>query len=172
MRSPLLRALVCCTLVFGACDGGSKSDPLGEPAATNGSGLTKTALITEIDAICTGARDLLEGLEAPGNLEEAAKFLRKVLPVIRDQAGEVKALGDPPSQDQDVYLEWLSAREGIVETTALMIKAAEERDRNEFERHAILQSDLDSRADTAAQKYGFEVCGSSDEPGTAPTSGQ
>ena len=158
--------------MFGACDGGGRSDPLGEPAATNGAALTKAQLITEIDAICSGARDLLEGLEAPGTLKEAAKFLRKVLPVIRDQAQEIKALGDPPSQDRDLYLEWLSAREGIVETTALMIKAAEERDRNGFERHAILQSDLDSRADAAAQKYGFEVCGSSGEPGAAPSSGQ
>jgi hypothetical protein len=164
-----LKAFVCCALVFVSCDGNTSGDVGNNPSG--GASVTKDQLIARIDAICTSGRDQLRDLEAPRNLGETPKFLRRVLPVIRDQVKEIRALGEAPKEDRGIYLEWFAARDGIVETTALMIKAAEEGDRDEFNRYAALQSQLDSQADDAAKRYGFEVCGASTEPAPAPTPG-
>ena len=93
-------------------------------------------------------------------MEESAQFLREVLPVIREQLDRIRALGEPPEDGADVYLEWFEARDSIVEATAQMIEAAEEEDRRLFQQLAAVQQELDERADAAATEYGFESCGS------------
>ena len=149
--------------LLSACDGGSSPEP-----TSTGASLSRADFVAEVDAICASDRDKLTGLEPPRGLDEAAGFLREVLPVIRDQLNRIRDLGQPPEIESETYLDWFQARDGIVETTAAMIEAAEEGDRDQFQRLAVLQQELDERADEAADSYGFEVCGAGAEDGAAP----
>lgn len=140
-----------------ACDGGSPSVDRGQAA-----GASRASFIEKVDKICAGDRAELEDIDPPRNLKESGPFLRQVLPVIRDQIAAIRELGDPPPERRDVYLEWLQARDGIVETTVLMIDAAESGEEQQFQSLATVQRDLETAADKAAAEYGFKVCGSSD----------
>lgn len=140
-----------------ACDGGSPGVEQGQAVGTS-----RAAFIEKVDEICAGDRAELEDIGPPRNLKESGPFLRQVLPVIRDQIAAIRELGEPPAKRRDVYLKWLQARDGIVETTVLMIEAAESGDEQQFQSLAAAQKDLDTAADKAAAEYGFEVCGSSD----------
>ena len=151
-RLVLLCTLLC--LVLLACDGGGS-----EPTDGVSSGVADAEFIEKVDEICTEGRAELEDVEPPKTLDEAGPFLRKILPVIRDQQSELQELGDPPPENREIYFEWFEARDGIVETTALMIEAAEEGDKEAFDRLAATQSDLDAIADKAARAYGLKVCG-------------
>ena len=159
-------ALVFAAILLPSCDGGDTPDE--DKSAT--SGLTRTELIQQVDEICTKGRAQLKDLEPPKNLKESSRFLRQILPIIREQLTWIRGLGEPPEDGRSVYLQWIEARDGIVETTARMIAAAEEGDRSEFERLAAIQQDLDTQADKAAKAYGFKVCGVTSEPDAAPPS--
>lgn len=156
----LIAAFVALAALFSGCEGGS--DTLEEGGGTPAQ-MTKAEFIERVDAICANS-DPIEGLEAPKNLSEAAPFLRRLLPVIRDQLDRIRAVGQPPDQDAATYLEWFEARDGIVETTADMIEAAEDGDAAQFGRLAVLQQELDAQADEAARAYGFQSCGGSGGP--------
>ena len=162
--------VVACALLFAlgtsACSGGD------DPPQNEGkpSGLTRAQLIEKVDEICTKGRAQLENLEPPKSLKESAPFLRKILPIIRKQLTEIRELGEPPEEERQTYVDWVEARDGIVETTAQMIAAAEEGDETEFQRLAAIQQDLDTQADKAAGAYGFKVCGVTSEPSPEPSS--
>ena len=147
----VLFSLLVCT----ACDGAARE--AGDDV------LTKAEFRERVDAICADRSNALEGLAPPENLEESAVFLRRLLPVIRDQVARIRALGEPPEDGAQAYLEWFEAREGVVETTADMIDAAEDGDAARFQGLATVQQELDEKADEAAATYGFEVCGRSGE---------
>ena len=142
-------------LVMAGCD--DSSDPEAQPAA--GAELTRAEFTAEVDAICADDSSDLEGLEAPDNLKDSGPFLREVLPVIRDQLNRIREVGEPPEPGRETFLRWFAARDGIVETTAAMIEAAEEGDESQFQRMVLVQRELDERADAAADAYGLEVCG-------------
>ena len=144
--------VIACSLVLclGACDGDDETAP--QP-------LTKADVIARVDEICSRGQGQIEGLEPPKNLAASAEFLGRVLPVVQENLDRIRGVGRVPAEDRKTYLEWLQAREGIVQTTRQMIEAAEARDQVEFERLAAEQAELDSRADKAARDYGFEVCG-------------
>ena len=133
-------------------DGSSDSSP-------DSTELTRAEFTAQADAICESDRGRLSGFDPPRGLGATAAVLREVLPVIRDQINRLRELGEPPSDGAQVYLDWFQARDAIVEATAQMIEAAEQGDRDQFQRLAILQKELDERADEAAEEYGFEVCG-------------
>lgn len=141
-------------LALSACE-----DEGDTPAAEGAPQLSRSEFTAAVDEICAADRDALTDLEAPRGLKGAPEFLREVLPVIREQLVRVRELGDPPAEGAETYLDWLQARDGIVQTTAQMIEAAESGDRDQFQRLAILQQQLDEKADEAAEEYGFEVCG-------------
>ena len=150
--------MLACVLTFAtlvACDGSGDTDPPVNEAPR----LSRAEFTAEVDAICAADRDKLGGLEAPEGLRGAPQFLRQVLPVIREQLARIRDLGEPPAEGAETYLDWFQARNGIVETTAQMIEAAESGDNDQFQRLAILQQQLDEKADEAADAYGFEVCG-------------
>ena len=159
-------ALVFVSILLSSCDGGDT--PEGDGSAP--SGLTRAELIEQVDEICTKGRAQLKDLQPPKNLKESSQFLRQILPIIREQLTKIRGLGEPPEDGRRVYLQWIEARDGIVETTARMIAAAEEGDQSEFQRLAALQQDLDTQADKAASAYGFKVCGVTSEPEAAPPS--
>lgn len=147
--------MIACSLVvsLGACsgdDGGTAPEPL-----------TKADVIARADKICRQGQGQIEGLKAPKSLEASADFLGRVLPVVRENLDRIRAIGQVPAEDRRVFLDWLEAREGIVQTTQEMIAAAEAKDQAEFHRLAAEQDRLDSRADKAAREYGFKVCGQS-----------
>lgn len=151
----LARGLVGCALIvsLSACsgdDGGGVEKPL-----------TKLDVIARVDKICAEGQGQIEGLKAPRSLAASADFLGRVLPVVRANLNLIRAVGEVPAEDREVYLQWLQAREGIVQTTKQMIAAAEAKDEAEFRRLAAEQDELDERADKAARKYGFKVCGQS-----------
>ena len=157
------RALRACALIFVlvlvACDGGGEQATNGESESDGG--ITHAEYVEKVDAICADDRARLQELEPPTNLEESGPFLRKILPVIRDQIAAVRDLGEPPAERRDIFFQWLEARDGIVETTAQMIGAAEDGEEKEFGRLGAIQQDLDRAADKAAAAYGLKVCGSS-----------
>ena len=124
---------------------------------------TRAEFIARVDAICADRSNAVEGQEPPRNLEESARFLRRLLPVLREQLARIRALGEPPDDGARTYVEWFEARDGIVETTADMIDAAEDKDIARFQELATLQQQLDEAADEAAAAYGFEECGRSGE---------
>lgn len=144
--------LLACALLTG-CNG--------DEQPSDAEGPTRAEFIARVDAICADRSNALEDLDPPRNLEESARFLRRVLPVIRDQLERIRALGAPPDDGAQTYVQWFEARDGIVETTADMIDAAEEGDAARFQELAALQQQLDEKADNAAAAYGFEVCGAS-----------
>ena len=156
--------VVACVILLAlpACDGAG-SDTSDESPGGGSSQMTKAEFIERVDAICASTNPL-EGVDPPKNLSEGARFLRRLLPVIRAQLDRIRAVGQPPEEDAATYLEWFEARDGIVETTADMIEAAEEGDAAQFGRLALLQQELDADADEAARAYGFEVCGGSGGP--------
>ncbi len=145
--------MIACSLVLflGACsddDEGNAPEPL-----------TKADVIERVDKICRQGQGQIEGLEAPKSLAASADFLGRVLPVVRENLDRIRAIGQVPAEDRELFLEWLQAREGIVKTTQQMIAAAEAKDQAAFQRLASEQDKLDSRADKAAREYGFKVCG-------------
>ena len=150
-RAPVV-AVLCCVALVAACDG--------DPEDSGEETLTRAEFTARVDDICSSPQEAIEGLEPPRNLDETARFLREVLPVIRGQLDRIRALGDPPESGSDAYFEWFEARDAIVEATAQMIAAAEEGDRQLFQQLAAVQEELDERADAAAKEYGFESCGS------------
>ncbi len=121
--------------------------------------VTKADVIARVDKICRQGQGQIEGLEAPKSLEASADFLGRVLPVVRENLDRIRAIGRVPAEDRQVFLDWLQAREGIVQTTQQMIAAARAKNKAEFQRLAAQQDELDSRADKAAREYGFKVCG-------------
>ena len=149
---PTRWAIACFLIVSaGACSGdddGSVPEPV-----------TKADVIERVDEICRRGQGQIEGLEAPKSLEASADFLERVLPVVRENLDRIRAIGQIPAEDRQVFLEWLQAREGIVQTTQEMIAAAEAKDQAAFNRLAAEQDQLDLRADEAAREYGFKVCG-------------
>lgn len=164
-----LCVLVLSLLLFStACDGGGDGGENGETLTAQ---LSRAELIEKVDEICSVGRSQLENLEPPKSLKESAPFLREILPVIRDQLVEIRELGEPPADGREIYLQWIEARDGIVETTAKMIGAAEEGDEDQFQQLAALQQGLDQQADKAANEYGFKVCGatSGTEPSPEPS---
>ena len=174
MRRPLrlVAAALAVLALVTACDGGGDTPDEDQDAAQE---LTRAELVEAVDEICTQGRSQLENLEPPKNLDESAQFLRRILPIIREQLTEIRELGEPPEDGRRIYLQWIEARDGIVETTAQMIAAAEEGDQTEFQRLAAIQQDLDVQADKTAGVYGFKVCGVTSapegaEPSPAPSS--
>ncbi len=137
------------------CDGddGPTASAPGEPE------LTRAEFTAKADAICADNQGALSNLDPPQGLGATAAVLREVLPVIREEINRLRELGEPPEDGREAYLDWFQARDAIVEATAQMIAAAEQGDRDQFQRLAILQQELDERADEAAEEYGFEVCG-------------
>ncbi len=146
-------AVVMVTSLFLGC-----SDDSSEPEADT---VTREEFTARVDAICADRSRAIEDFEPPRNAEESARLLRRFLPVMRDQLARIRALGEPPESGSSTYLQWFAARDGIVETTADMIDAAEEGDAGRFQELASLQQQLDEKADEAAAAYGFEVCGQS-----------
>ena len=123
--------------------------------------LSKADVIERVDKICAEGQGQIEGLKAPKSLAASVDFLGRVLPVVRENLNRIRSVGEVPPEDREVYLNWLQAREGIVQTTSRMIDAAEAKDQAAFQRLATEQAELDAQADKAARKYGFKVCGQS-----------
>ncbi len=129
-------------------------------------------MIARVDDLCGEGRTQIEGFETPRSLSQSAAFLSEVLPVIKQNLRRVRAVGPIPAQDRAIYLEWLQARTAIVQTTEKMLAAAADKDLALFQRFAAEQGELDNRADAAARKYGFEVCGrSAPVPGSPEPAG-
>ena len=169
MRRTLCALSLSLLLFSTACDGGGDTAVNGEASPAQ---LSRAELIEQVDEICTRGRSQLENLEPPTSLKESAPFLREIFPLIREQLVEIRELGEPPADGREIYLQWIEARDGIVETTAQMIAAAEEGDESQFQLLAARQQELDQQADKAANTYGFNVCGASSElvPSPEPSS--
>ncbi len=146
-----IAVLTICAFVA-ACDAGGEKNEQSRP-------LDKADVIARVDKLCSEGRTRIEDLDPPKSLAESADFLSRLLPVVEDQLDKIRLVGPIPAKDRDVYLRWLRARQGIVETTRRMIDAAEKKDELMFRQLAAEQDLLDEVADDAAEDYGFKVCG-------------
>lgn len=139
----LAASLLAAALFAAGCGGGDDSSS-DEPAPT------KSAYITEGDAICTASqtefeaivKDLPNDVEAP---ESQAAITDEVVPLYRDQIEQLRAL-TPPEGDEEATTEIYDSVDQALDTI-------------EADPSALDDAGTFEEANTLAIDYGFEACG-------------
>ena len=178
MRRRLL-ALLLPTLIalFAACGGGDEAQApppsapapaeAAAPAETDGERLTKAEWIEQADALCAQAEDELDALGTPETLADIAALVPRAIEISEEQLGKLKALR-PPAADEATLARALDLLEQQIDVLRRLGEAATAGDGAAVGEIATEGSTLNDEADSIAQSYGLEVCGS-DEPGGSET---
>ena len=134
-----------------------------------GDRLTKDELISQGDAICEKYRSKFEAVDFPNAdptspntsdevLDQFGDALDEVVPIFRDQIGELRDL-NPPEDFEDQYNGAMDDLDGAVDSLDEAADAAHDADRDKL-REALQESDRRGEAaDKVARDYGFKVCG-------------
>lgn len=162
----LLAALAALALIVAGCGGGSDSTE-----STSTSSLTKAAFVKQGNAICAKTeKEIIEGVgrfvkegnplkPKPLTEKQLAEIAERVLvPKVRRQIDEIRALGIPSGDEQEVEAFFAAAEEALKET---------EEDPSLFGKGGAGPF---AEANKLAREYGLTVCGA--EEGESPEEGQ
>lgn len=171
MRTKLaiLLALLSLSTFLAACgddeeptDASASEEVVEDEEAAGGDTLTKEEFIAEGDAICAGLTEAGEQVEAPETEDDLARYLTELLDQAEAARDEFAAL-NPPEDGEEVHHELLDALETSMSTVEGAIAAAEDGDTVTVEDLLSQATEEGAAADEAAQEYGFEECGSTDD---------
>jgi hypothetical protein len=126
-----------------------------------GSSYTKQDFVARANGICTdtlGQTRAIAPAGAPQSNRALAAYLRQVLPILQQEATQLRALRRPPGSDADKAAldRYLSALDGQVAATKRLRDAAA---RNDGDGVSAAESDLQaSQAASLAARYGLKSC--------------
>ena len=132
--------------------------------------LSKAELREQADAICQSAREKIAGLNAEiqeirntasnsADLNQLADLYREGADTTQSEADQIRQL-EPPTADQEIISQMLSAVDGEVGQLNEMADAVEADNTDQM---SVVNSQLQTTAAKAkgmARGYGFKVCGS------------
>jgi hypothetical protein len=126
-----------------------------------GGSYTKQDFVARANGICTdtlGQTRAIAPTGAPQSNRALAAYLRRVLPILQQEAGQLRALRRPPDSDSDKAAldRYLSALDVEVAATRRLRDAAS---RNDGGGVSAAESDLQaSQAASLAARYGLKSC--------------
>ncbi len=129
--------------------------------AACGSSYTRQDFVDRANGICTDALGQTRAIApsgAPQSNQALAAYLRRVLPVVQQEASQLRALRRPPGSDADkaVLDRYLSAFDGQVAATKRLRDAAA---RGDDDGVSAAENDLQSnQAAALAAKFGLKSC--------------
>jgi hypothetical protein len=131
--------------------------------AACGSSYTKQNFVDRANGICTDALAQTRAIAptgAPESNRALAAYLRRVLPIVQQEASQLRALRRPPGSDADnaALDRYLSALDGEVAATKRLRDAAA---RGDGDGVSAAENDLQSsEAASLAARYGLKSCAS------------
>lgn len=161
MRKLLAAFAASALLVLGACGGDdaevdtAAEEETSEPA---GDTLTKEEFITEGDTLCAALEMASSQTEPPADESDFGRFLAELAGQGEEAARQFAEL-NAPEDGEEVQAELVAALESAVESLKGAAEAAQAGDTVTAEDLLRQASEEGKAADTAAQEYGFEVCG-------------
>jgi hypothetical protein len=129
--------------------------------AACGSSYTRQDFVDRANGICANSTSQTREIAqsgAPQSNRALAAYLRQVLPIVQQQASQLRALRRPPGSDADKAAldRYLSALDGEVAATKRLRAAAA---RGDGDGVSAAESDLQSnQAASLAAKYGLKSC--------------
>lgn len=163
-------------LAFAGCGGGGSDSSPSTTTQTetvtveSGQPLSKADFIARADAICSAAKEEVDGLD--GEIQElsdsasSSSDLAKLAGLFRKAAdstqGEVDQIRDlePPSADQEIINQMLSTVDAEISQINEAADAVENSDEDELNVLGTQIKTTAAKAKGIAQGYGFKVCGS------------
>jgi len=146
VRPPLVTLTVLLALAAAGCGGGG-----------GGSGpLSKQEFVEQADAVCEKYADKISAIPAARSGGELPLYVERVLPLLRQELGELQAL-KPPTKDRRTVNRMLGEFATGMKAAARFRKLAKSK-KGQVELRKGLEAGKRSRK--IARSYGLEVCAS------------
>lgn len=140
--------LVAAALATGMIAAGCGGDD-GSSSSPTSSALTKSEFITQADAICKSGDAAINAAPQPKSQKQAEAFITStVVPNVQKQVDQIRALGAPSGDEDQVNAILDSAQQGIDTVTADPSAIASRNGSDPF-----------ADANQKAKAYGLEACG-------------
>jgi hypothetical protein len=127
--------------------------------------LSKSEFIARADGICQEYDKKLEALPDPKSIEDIGKLADRVVPIVDDGIGELKAL-KPPDSLKDQVDRWIQLNEQDLEDFENLRDAAKKGDVARTQTLAGEITRHEHETDAAARKIGLSECGNSATAGS------
>ena len=137
--------MVLASIVLAGCGG------------SNGSRLTREQYAAKADAVCQKYKQKSDPLSSPTTLHGLASVADRLLPLLHDARGELRALR-PPADEQATANEWLDAFDVIVDDVKKIRDSAKAGDRAGVGTAATRAQRHNGRANELAAQLGMTVC--------------
>jgi hypothetical protein len=149
--------LTIAAMSIGVTACGSSSDSGG---SSSSDALSKSALLTKVDAICTKAQTDAQAVEAPASYEDpavAAKYFDQVAPITDTETRALVAL-KPADEVKDDYAAFTQAQTEANDLLQTIKQKADSKDASGLDDLKKVQP-AGEKVSAAAKKLGSKTCG-------------
>lgn len=138
-------ALVLASVLLAGCGGSS------------GSRLTRDQYASKADAVCQKYKQKADALSSPKTLPELANLADRLLPLLRDARGELRALR-PPAAEEATAKAWLDQFDVTIDDVEKIRDKAKAGDRAGVGAAAVPAQRHDQHANELAAQLEMTVC--------------
>jgi hypothetical protein len=149
--------LTIAAMSIGVTACGSDSD---SSSSSSSDTLSKSALVTKMDAICTKAQDDAKAIEAPASYEDptvAAAYFDQVAPITDTETRQLAAL-EPADDVKDDYAAFTQAQTEANALLQTIMKKADSKDATGLDDLKKVEPAA-NKVSAAAKKLGSKTCG-------------